>query len=132
MKLNLMNRLLSGPLKDLYFSYNRVAWTDDPTSGVVQLRDRIVDLIEGRTDLVTGTTTRGERYIFAKADGRYALIRIVNERFAEGTYFERGWPYKHGEGPNLAIQPLEIRGMPYTIVKKESVTPAESALTLEP
>ena len=122
MKLNLISRLLSGPLKDLYFSYNRFAWTDDATSGVVQLRDRIVDLIEGRTDLVTGNTTKGERYIFAKADGRYALIRIVNERFAEGTYFQRGWPYKHGEGSNLAIQPLEIRGMPYIIVMKPNAT----------
>ncbi len=37
--------------------------TTDPNSNVVKLRDRLIDLAKGQTDVVTGKTEEGETYI---------------------------------------------------------------------
>jgi hypothetical protein len=117
-----LNRRFRAIFDDLYFSYSDATWTDDPESIVVQLRKRIVELVEGRISEIIGTTTREEMYLLAPGDGRYALARVRKDEIIEGTYFERGWPCNQ-EDPSspLIIIPrlLEIRGHPYRITKKD-------------
>lgn len=129
-----LNRRFRAIFDDLYFSYSRARWTDDPEYIVVQLRKRIVELVEGRISEITGTTTPEEMYLLAPGDGRYALARVCEEEIIEGTYFERGWPCNQ-EDPSspLIIIPrlLEIRGHPYKITKKEEPQLSHVVLKIE-
>jgi hypothetical protein len=99
--------------RDLYFVNTHAVWTGDPTYKVVQLRNRIVDLVESRIAEVTGITDPEEFYVLAPGDDRYALARVRDGKIIEGCYFERGWPGNlNSASHDLQIIPrmLEIRG----------------------
>ncbi|MCA1577304.1 MAG: hypothetical protein LC794_08070 [Acidobacteria bacterium] len=101
-------------------------WTDDPTYKVVQLRNRILDLVENRIAEVTGVTDREEFYVLTLGDDRYALARVRNGEIIEGCYFERGWPGNLNSAfPDLQITPrmLEIRGSYKITQTKDPKTP---------
>lgn len=119
--------------RDLYFVNTDAVWTDDPTYKVVQLRNRIVDLVEDRIAEVTGVTDPEEFYVLAPGDDRYALARVRDGEIIESCYFERGWPGNlNSASSDLQIIPrmLEIRG-PYKITQtKDPKTPAIT-LTVE-
>jgi hypothetical protein len=119
--------------RDLYFVHTDAVWTDDPTYKVVQLRNRIVDLVENRIAEVTGVTDPEEFYVLAPGDDRYALARVRDGEIIEGCYFERGWPGNlHSASPDLQIIPrmLEIRG-PYKITQTKDPKAAIITLTVE-
>lgn len=119
--------------RHLYFVNTNAVWTDDPTYKVVQLRNRIVDLIENRIAEVTGTTDPEEFYVLAPGDDRYALARVRDGEIIEGSYFERGWPGNlNSASPDLHIAPrmLEIRG-PYKITQTKDPNAAIIILTVE-
>jgi hypothetical protein len=129
-----LNRRFRAIFDDLYFSYSDATWTDDPEYIVVQLRKRIVELVEGRISEVNGTTSPEEKFLLAPGDGRYALARVRKDEIIEGTYFEWGWPGNQ-ENPSspLIIIPrlLEIRGDPYKITKKEDAQLSQVVLKIE-
>ena len=120
--------------EDWYFSYSRTIWTNDPEYEVVQLRDRIIQLVEDNLSEVTGTTAHEEMYTLAPGDGRYALARVRGGEIIEGTYFEWGWPRGKGnQSDPVVIVPrlLEIRGNPYRITKGEGPQRSQIALKVE-
>jgi hypothetical protein len=119
--------------RDLYFVKTDAVWTDDATYKVVQLRNRIVDLIENRIAEVTGVTDAEEFYVLAPGDDRYALARVRDGEIIEGCYFEGGWPANLNSAyPDLQIIPrmLEIRG-PYKITQTKNPKAAILTLTVE-
>jgi hypothetical protein len=119
--------------RDLYFVKTDAVWTDDATYKVVQLRNRIVDLIENRIAEVTGVTDAEEFYVLAPGDDRYALARVRDGEIIEGCYFERGWPGNLNSAyPDLQIIPrmLEIRG-PYKITQTKDPKAAIITVTVE-
>lgn len=119
--------------RHLYFVNTDAVWTDDPTYKVVQLRNRIVDLVENRIAEVTGVTDPEEFYMLAPGDDRYALARIRNGEIIEGCHFERGWPGNlNSASPDLQIIPrmLEIRG-PYKITQTNDPKAATITLTVD-
>ncbi len=123
-----LNRLFRGMFEDWYFSYSRAKWTNDPKYSVVQLRNRVLELIEGRISEVTGVTASEEIYVLAPGDGRYTLTRVCGEKIVEGTYLNE----KDQFSP-LAVIPrlLEIRGNPYKITRKESSQISQVVLNVE-
>jgi hypothetical protein len=128
----MLSRRFRAVFADWYFAYNRSVWTDDPAYKVVQLRNKIVELIEDRISEVTGATTPEEIYLLAPGDDRYTLTRVCGKKIIEGTYFERGFPRgQENQVHPLLITPhmLEIHGNPYKITKKES--PQLSQITLK-
>jgi hypothetical protein len=119
--------------RDLYFVKTDAVWTDDATYKVVQLRNRIVDLIENRIAEVTGVTDAEEFYVLAPGDDRYALARVRDGEIVEGCYFEGGWPGNLNSAyPDLQIIPrmLEIRG-PYKITQTKDPKAAIITVTVE-
>jgi hypothetical protein len=119
--------------RDLYFVNTHAVWTGDPTYKVVQLRNRIVDLVESRIAEVTGITDPEEFYVLAPGDDRYALARVRDGKIIEGCYFERGWPGNlNSASHDLQIIPrmLEIRG-PYKITQTKNPKAAILTLTVE-
>lgn len=129
-----MKTLIRSLWRHLYFVNTSAVWTDDPTYKVVQLRNRIVDLIENRIAEVSGTTDPEEFYVLAPGDERYALARVRDGKIIEGSYFERGWPSNlNSPSPELPIVPrmLEIRG-PYKITQMREPNAASIVLTVEP
>lgn len=119
--------------RHLYFVNSDAVWTDDSTYKVVELRNRIVALVENRIAEVTGVTAPEEFYVLAPGDDRYALARVRDGEIIEGCYFERGWPGNLNSAvPDLQISPrmLEIRGRYKITQTKNSQTPAIT-LTVE-
>src|SRR5687767_657660 len=117
--------------RDLYFVHTEAVWTDDPTYDVVQLRDRIMDLVENRVTEVTGVTDPNEFYVLAPGDDRYALARVRGNEILEGCYFEQGWPGS-SVSSNLQISPrmLEIRGS-FKITQTKDPNTANITLSVE-
>jgi hypothetical protein len=116
--------------RDLYFVRTGAVWTDDPAYDVVQLRNRIIDLVDNRVTEVTGVTAPDEFYVLGPGDGRYALARIRGSDILEGCYFEQGWPGSSGS-PNLQItQMLEIRGS-FKITQLKDPDTAGVSLSIE-
>lgn len=130
----ILNQQFRAMFDNLHFSYSRATWTDDPKYNVVQLRNKIVELVEGRISEVTGATVPEEIYVLAPGDGRYTLTHVRREKIIEGTYFEWGFPCNQENQFNpLLIIPrlLEIRGNPYKITKKESSQLSQIILKVE-
>ena len=130
----MLKQIVHTVTKDLYFSHSRATWTNDPEYHVVQLRNKIVELVKGNISELTGTTVPDELYILAPGDGRYALARVWKEEIIEGTYFEWGWPQnKENQSNPLLIMPrwLEIRGNPYKITKGEPPQLSQILLKVE-
>lgn len=117
--------------RDLYLVHTEAVWTDDPTHDVVQLRDRIIDLVENRVTEVTGVTDPDQFYVLAPGDGRYALARVRGNEILEGCYFGQGWPGS-SLTPNLQISPrmLEIRGS-FKITQTKDPKAANITLSVE-
>ncbi len=111
-----------------YFSYSRATWTDDPKYEVVQLRNKVLELIAGRISEVTGVTTPDETYLLAPGDGRYTLTRICGDKIVEGTYLN-----EMDQLNPVVVVPrlLEIRGNPYKITKIASTQISEIVLKIE-
>lgn len=115
-----LKRIANTVDRDWYLSYSRAKWTNDAEADVVQLRNKIFELVKGNINEITGNTAPEEIYILAPGDGRWALAHVFKEEVIEGTYFERGWP---GDEQNQShpgpITPrlLEIRGNPYKLSK---------------
>lgn len=114
--------------KTWYFSHSRAKWTDDPKYKVVQLRNKILELITGKISEVTGVTTPEEIYVLAPGDGRYTLTRVYGEKIVEGTYLT-----EKDQLSSMIVEPrlLEIRGNPYKITKKESTQISPIVLKVE-
>lgn len=135
MKSKMLHRLFNAATKDLFFSRSGAVWTDDPGSRVVQLRNSIVELVEGRVNVVSGTTALGEHYLLAKGDQRYVLVRVLEQRIVEGTYFDRDWSSNYellSKSFPPTLHPLEIKGTPYNILKEETGKASQIVLTVEP
>lgn len=117
--------------RDLYFVHTEAVWTDDPTYDVVQLRDRIIDLVENRVTEVTGVTDPDQFYVLAPGDDRYALARVRGDEILEGCYFEKGWPGS-SVSPNLQVSPrmLEICGS-FKITQTKDPKAANITLSVE-
>lgn len=130
----MLKKIIHQIANDWYFSYDRTIWTNDPEYDVVQLRDRIIELVKDNLSEVTGTTAHEEMYMLAPGDRRYALARICGGEIREGTYFDWGWPKgTANQSDPLVIVPrmLEIRGNPYRITKEEDLQRSQIALKVE-
>lgn len=130
----MLKKIVHAIANDWYFSHSRTIWTNDPEYDVVQLRDKIIQLVKGDLSEVTGTTAHEEMYMLAPGDGRYALARICGGEIIEGTYFDWGWPRRNGnQSDPLVIVPcmLEIRGNPFRITKEADLQRSQITLKLK-
>ena len=142
-----------------YFNFGCSRYTDNPQNTVVKLRDGIVDLVEGRTNELTGNPTTGETFVFidgymsAPSDfrslavtpnlrndlaqivphtERYVIARIRGDRIEEYTYFEQGWP----RDPADKQSPIIIKSCPLLIegdykIRKEYNSDGQVVLKVE-
>ena len=135
MKLGAIKKRLSRLFENVYFTFGRDTFTDDLGDGVVQLRDSLVALIEGKIGEVDGCTTAGEYYVLTGASGdrHYALAHIRGQEILLYTNFEPGWPsIRQGDHESrAAIQtPLITEGNPFRVTK-DTAEPTKIVLKVD-
>ena len=135
MTLSVIKKHLSRLFENVYFTFGRDTFTDDPADGVVKLRDRLVALVEGKVGEVNGSTTAGEHYVLTGSPGdrHYALAHIRREQILRYTNFAPGWPGgRQGDYESrVAIQtPLIIEGNPFRITK-DTAEPTKVVLKVD-
>ena len=135
MTFSVIKKHLSRLFENVYFTAGRDTFTGDPGDDVVQLRDSLVALVEGKVGEVDGCMTAGEYYVLTGVprDRHYALAHIRGERILRYTNFAPGWPSNRqgNHESRVAIQtPLRIEGNPFRVTK-ETAEPAVMALKVD-
>jgi len=127
MVLSVIKKRLSRLFENVYFTFGRDTFTDDPADSVVKLRDSLVALVEGKVGEVDGCTTAGEHYVLTglPSDRHYALAHIRGQEILRYTNFKPDWPGSPAgnSASRIAIQtPLIIEGNPFRITKDTADT----------
>ena len=135
MTLGLIKKHLSRLFENVYFTFGRDTFTDDPGDGVVKLRESLVALIEGKVGEVNGSTTAGEYYVLTgiPSDMHYALAHIRGQEILRRTNFKPGWPSNRqgNHESRVAIHtPLIIEGNPFRITK-DTAEPTRMVLKVD-
>jgi hypothetical protein len=123
-----------GIIPDCYVALQQPEPTNDPTCGVVHLREAIIHLVGEKITEIIGNTSIDETYMFFREGNtlRYGVMREHKGKPQEVTFFPIGWPSDVGnEFGSIQIEPdlLIIEGESYRI-SKVSVGPARILLNV--